>query len=132
MEIEKPFKCEKCGKSFIKFVVRVKDSASGKWKTKTVHTLKLAKDLESKFKTEAVEGKLFDKKKQGVIQFERYLESAKLNKKSWKDDLSRSSFNAMNQPQLHGSTADSTFPQRVEFLKDFVLKIVSENKNLCP
>ena len=82
-------KCEKCGMGFTRYVARVKDSASGKWKTKTVHTLKLAKDLESKFKTEAIEGKLFDKKKQGDIQFDRYLEYAKLNKKTWKDDLSR-------------------------------------------
>ncbi len=74
-------KCPECGKSFTKFVVKIKDFATGKWKTKTVQSLKLARDVESKFKTELVEGKLFDKKKIGDIQFERYLESAKLNKK---------------------------------------------------
>ena len=57
-------KCIICSKSFNKYVVMVKDSVSGKWKTKTVHSLKLAKDVESKFKTEILEGNVFDKKKQ--------------------------------------------------------------------
>ena len=82
-------KCEICNKNFTKFVVRVKDSASGKWKTKTVHSLKLAKDIEAKFKTEVLEGNLFDKKKSGEIDFEKYLEYAKIHKKSWKIDKCR-------------------------------------------
>ncbi len=82
-------KCIKCNKSFIKYVARVKDSVSGRWKTKTVPTLKLAKDVESKFKTEILEGNVFDKKKHGEIVFDRYLKYAKLHKKTWKMDQSR-------------------------------------------
>lgn len=81
--------CTKCNKSINKFVARVKDSVSGRWKTKTVATLKLAKDIESKFKTEILEGNVFDKKKTGVIDFEVYIEHAKVHKISWKSDLSR-------------------------------------------
>ncbi|MDD2463830.1 MAG: site-specific integrase [Desulfobulbus sp.] len=81
--------CEICGKSFTKYVVRVKDTDTGKWRTKTVPNLKLAKNIESKFKTESIEGKLFDKKQTGKIDFNLYLEHAKVHKKSWKDDYSR-------------------------------------------
>ncbi len=82
-------KCEKCGKSFTKFVVRVKNPISGKWKTKTVHNMKLAQEVEAKFKTEVLEGNLFNKKKTGEICFEHYLEYAKIHKKSWVSDKSR-------------------------------------------
>lgn len=82
-------KCVVCGKSFHKYIVKVKDSVSGKWRTKTVPTLKLAKDVEVKFKTEILEGNVFNKKKHGGICFKRYLEYAKLHKISWKDDESR-------------------------------------------
>lgn len=79
-------KCEKCNKQISKYVVKVQDSVTRRWKTKTVDNLKLAKDIESKFKTELIEGNLFDKKKIGYIDFDKYLAYVKLNKKSWKDD----------------------------------------------
>ncbi len=75
-------KCEKCGKSFHTYSVKVKDSVSGKWRTKTVPTLKLAKEVESKFKIEILEGNVFDKKKHGEIHFEKYLKYAELHKKT--------------------------------------------------
>lgn len=82
-------KCEICGKNFTKYVVRVKDSDSGKSKTKTVPTLKLAKEIEAKLKTELVEGKFFEIKQAGKVDFDKYLEYAKLHKKTWKIDLCR-------------------------------------------
>ncbi len=82
-------KCEKCGKSFTKFVVKVRNPISGKWKSKTVHNMKLAQEVEAKFKTEVLEGNLFNKKKTGEICFEHYLEYAKIHKKSWNSDKSR-------------------------------------------
>ncbi len=83
-------KCDLCGKSLTRYVVRVKDSSTGKWRSKTVYTYKTAKNLEVKFKTDAIEGRLFDKKKRyGQIDFDSYIEYAKIHKKSWKDDLTR-------------------------------------------
>ena len=82
-------KCTICNKVINKFVVRVRDNVYGKWRTKTLPSLKLAKEVELKFKTQVLEGDLFDKKKVGGISFEKYLEHAKLYKKSYKIDLSR-------------------------------------------
>lgn len=99
-------KCPECGKSFTKYVAKVKDAATGKWKTKTVQSLKLARDIESKFKTELVEGRLFDKKQSGSIDFDLYLEYAKVHKKSWKDDLSR--WNLHVQGRAHSTPSGVT------------------------
>ena len=74
-------KCEICGKPINKFVVRVRDNACGKWRTKTLPSLKLAKEVEVKFKTQVLEGEIFEKKKTGSIDFEKYLEYAKIQKK---------------------------------------------------
>nr|WP_321465686.1 hypothetical protein [uncultured Desulfobulbus sp.] len=93
-------KCEICGGSFTKFVVRVKDSRSGKSKSKTVPTLKLAKEIEAKFKTELVEGKFFEIKQSGKIDFDKYIEYAKLHKKTWKDDLCRWNIHVKNRDYL--------------------------------
>ena len=82
-------KCEKCNKKFTKFVVRVRDSLTKKWRTKTVPSLKMAREVEAKFKTELIEGQLFDRKQTGTIDFSKYLAYAKLHKKTWKMDESR-------------------------------------------
>ena len=79
-------KCCYCGKSFIKFIVRVKENNTGRWRTQTVTSLKLAKEVENKFKTESIENKLFDKKRDGVVSFTKYILYAKLHKKTWRDD----------------------------------------------
>jgi len=81
-------KCELCNKTLIKFVVKVQDPATRKWKTKTISNLKLAKETEIKFKTDLMEGNLFISKKIVGIDFEKYLEHAKFHKKNWKSDLS--------------------------------------------
>ncbi|MDR3666224.1 MAG: site-specific integrase [Ignavibacteriaceae bacterium] len=82
-------KCDICNKFLAKYVVKMQDPATGRWKTKTVPNLKLAKDIEAKFKTEAIEGKLLDKKEIGDISFDRFLEYAKLHRKTWKNDQGR-------------------------------------------
>ena len=78
-----------CSKLITKYVVRVRDNVYGKWRTKTLPSLKLAKEVELKFKTQVLEGDLFDKKKVGGICFNKYLEYAKIHKKSYKVDVSR-------------------------------------------
>jgi len=82
--------CTKCkSKLATKYIVKVKDSSTGKWSSKTLPTLKLAKEVETKLKSLNIEGKLFDKKRKGAISFESYLDFAKLHKKTWKEDESR-------------------------------------------
>lgn len=82
-------KCPLCGKNFTKFVVRIKDEVTGKCRSQTVTSFKLAKEIEGKFKTEKIEERLFDKKRKDTLSFEKYLCFAKLNKKSWRDDQLR-------------------------------------------
>ncbi len=82
-------KCVICGKNFTKFVVRVKDSVTGKVRTKTLYSFSQAKKVEAKFKADAIEGRFFDKKEIGFIDFEKYTESAKLHKKTWFTDYRR-------------------------------------------
>ena len=60
-------KCKICHKSFTKFVVRVKDSATGKSRTKTVPNLKLAKDVEAKFKTDQSNAVITKKERVQII-----------------------------------------------------------------
>lgn len=86
--------CVKC-KAILggKYSVRVKDMDTGKWKTKVVPSLRLAHDIEHKFKVGIIEGSLFPseltKSKRQTISFDVYLDFAKMTKKSWKDDQQR-------------------------------------------
>ena len=87
-------------------MIKIKNPHTGKWKSKTVNSLKQAKEVEAKMTTQLVEGNLFDKKRSGYIEFGLYLEHAKLDKKSWKQDLSR--WNSLvkdnNYQSRHGGT----------------------------
>lgn len=71
------------------FQVRVKDAATGKTRTKITPTLKLAKEVEAKFKVQQIEGQLFNKPQHREVSFERYLSHAKLHKKTWETDQFR-------------------------------------------
>jgi hypothetical protein len=82
-------KCDICNGRITKYVVKVQDPATRRWRTKTVLSLKLAKEVETKFKTELIEGQLFDRKQTGTIDFSKYLAYAKLHKKTWQMDESR-------------------------------------------
>ena len=72
--------------------VRVKDKTTGKWKSKTVPTLILARQFETKFKTEDIikeqAPSLVPLKDSPTVSeiWSAYLAWAKLNKKSWHDD----------------------------------------------
>ena len=68
------------------FHVKIKDPATGKWRTKISPTLKLAREIESKFKVQQIEGQFFNKPQNQVISFENYLNHAKLHKKTWLTD----------------------------------------------
>ena len=86
--------CTKCKTKLThaKYKVRVKDSY-GKTRSKTLPTLTLARQFETKFKTEALLGNeisttlvpLVDSPQVSAV-FASYLEWAKINKRSWKDD----------------------------------------------
>lgn len=82
--------CKGCNaKLETKYVVRIKDSKLGKWRTKTVASLRQAREVEAKFKVQQIEGVFFDKVKSDDFSFERYLGHSELTKKSWKGDRNR-------------------------------------------
>jgi len=85
-------KCIKCGFSLgDKFRVRIKDTASGKWISRTTPTLKAAREIETKFKLAVIEGDILPLKRKPspAIAFTAYLNHAKITKKTWKDDEQR-------------------------------------------
>jgi integrase len=84
----------KCGVSLsnAKYKVRIKDKTTGKWKSKTVPTLTLARQFETKYKTEDIireqAQSLVPLKESPTVSevWSAYLDWAKLNKRSWRDD----------------------------------------------
>jgi len=87
--------CMKCGKNLSRkreYIVVIK-MPNGKWiKRVCGSNLDVAKAIEAKIKTEIREGKFIDKKKPTPTLdevWEKYLEWAKVNKKSWKEDYYR-------------------------------------------
>lgn len=88
-----------CGNSLNKvFKVRVK-LPDGKWLTKQVDNLQLARKVESKFKTQKIEDDVFDIKRSPELQYawDKYLAYAKSNKITWRDDLTRWNFHVITQ-----------------------------------
>ena len=82
--------CKVCGDRLgTKYLVRIKDASTGKWRTKITPSLKLAKEVELKFKTLHIENQLFNKKQENQFNFEWYLKFARSYKKTWKDDRNR-------------------------------------------
>ena len=105
-----------------RFIVKVR-LPSGKWKTKTVESLSLAKKVEAKFKTEAVEESVFNIHKAPEIDFvwENYLKWAKLNKKSWQNDESLWTKHIAHH--LNGMKMDTITPRHIqEILSDMATK----------
>ena len=85
--------CMKCGKNLSRereYIVVIK-MPGGKWiKRVCGSNLDVAKAIEAKIKTEIREGKFIDKKKPAPTLdevWEKYLEWAKVNKKTWKHDF---------------------------------------------
>ncbi len=116
----------KCGNNLKgdakRFIVKVR-LPSGKWKTKTVETLSMAKKVEAKFKTEAVEESVFNIHKAPEIDFvwEHYLKWAKLNKKSWQND--ESLWTKHIAYLLSGMRMDKITPRHIqELLSDMATK----------
>lgn len=86
--------CRKCNHKFTpgnrKYRVTVK-LATGKRKSKIVDSLELAKKVEAKLKTEAIEHDVFNIHKTPALSdiWDKYLAWAKANKKTWKEDQDR-------------------------------------------
>ncbi len=83
----------KCGNNLKKnklFKVRVKQP-NGRWKSKQVGSLDLAKNVEAKFKTQSIEETVFDIHQAPLIDsvWKHYIKWAQLNKRSWFDDQIR-------------------------------------------
>ena len=108
-------KC-KCGnnlKTNKLFKVRIKGT-DGKWKSKQVNSLELAKKVEAKFKTESIEETVFNIHKAPVIDvvWEKYIRWASLNKRSWVDDRIRWELHI--SPHLKGMKMDRISPSHIQ------------------
>lgn len=117
-------KC-KCGNNLKRnqlFKVRIK-LPDGKWKSKQVHTLDLAKKVEAKFKTQSIEEDVFNIHIAPVIDtvWEKYILWARQNKRSWNADNVRWEFHVF--PHLTGMKMNRISPSHVqEVLNDMATK----------
>jgi hypothetical protein len=85
-------KCN-CGNNFKnnrKYRVRYK-MPNGKWKSRIVDTLDLARSLEGQYRTDKIKEKDFGIHKAPKIEdvWKKYIAWAKVNKRSWRDDKAR-------------------------------------------
>ncbi len=99
------------------FKVRVR-LLNGNWRSKTVSSLDLAKKIEAKFKTQAVEQNIFNIHKAPVIEtvWAEYIQWAKHHKSSWKDDQSR--WDLYIKDHLTGLKMDKITLQHVQAVLD--------------
>jgi integrase len=109
-------KCS-CGSTLSKFKVRVKTS-QGKWLTKQVPTLSLAKKVELKFQSQAILSDTLGIHKAPLLDdaWKKYLKHAKLNKQSWKADESRWLHRV--KPKLSGLRMDRVTPGMIQGIID--------------
>jgi len=122
----------KCGKSLKQnplFKVRIK-LPNGKWKSKQVNSLELAKKVEAKFKTQSVEQDVFNIHKAPMIDevWCQYLKWASLNKRSWIDDKIR--WDKHVSLHLKGMKMDKITPSIVQdILNDMATKKTPKGHN---
>ena len=127
-------KC-KCGNNFKRnklFKIRVK-GPDGKWKSKQVNTLELAKKVEAKFKTQSIEETVFDIHRAPVIDavWKKYIMWAKLNKRSWNDDQIRWKLHIFQH--LKGLKMNNISPSHVqEVLNDMATKETPKGGQYAP
>lgn len=110
----------KCGNNLKRdslFKVRIK-LPNGKWKSKQVNSLELAKKVEAKFKTQSVEQDVFNIHKSPIIDevWGQYLKWAKQNKRSWLDDEIR--WTKHISPHLKGTKMDKVTPHDIQVVLD--------------
>lgn len=106
-----------CGSTLSKFKVRVK-TAQGKWLTKQVPTLSLAKKVELKFMSQAILADTLGIHKAPLLDdaWKRFLKHAKLHKDSWKADESRWLHHV--KPKLSGLKMDKVTPGMIQSIID--------------
>jgi integrase len=109
-----------CGSGSFKYKVRVKLS-TGQWLTKQVPTLPLARKVEIKFKTQAIEGDVLGIHKAPLIDsaWDKYLKHVKVNKKSWSDDNTRWELHI--RPKLSGLKMDKVTSNQIQSIIDSMI-----------
>jgi integrase len=98
-----------------------------------VNSLDLAKKVEAKFKTQAVEEDVFDIHRAPVIDavWEKYIQWAKLNKRSWIDDRIRWKLHV--HPFIKGMNMDKITPSKIqEVLNDMATKETPKGGHYAP
>jgi integrase len=114
------------------FKVRIKHP-NGKWRSKQVTTLELAKKIEAKFRTESIESDIFNINKAYVIDvaWKRYLQWAKLNKRSWIDDKIR--WDRHISKYLKNKKMDRITPNNIQtILNDMAIKLTPQGNHYAP
>lgn len=112
----KTTKCSKCStplkESNTAYKIQVKLS-NGRFKTQQVDSLSLAKRIEAKFKVQSIENKVFDITTAPTLSYawDQYFTWAKLNKKTWADDLAR--WSSHIAPELGSRKMDSITPSNI-------------------
>ena len=125
----------KCGNNLKRhklFKVRIKLS-NGKWKSKQVNSLELAKKVEAKFKTESIEQDVFNINKAPIIGivWEKYIQWAKLNKRSWIDDKIRWKLHI--SPYLIDTRMNRISPSHIQnILNDMSIKKKPKGAHYAP
>jgi len=125
----------KCGNNLRRhklFKVRIK-LPNGKWKSKQTNSLELAKKVEAKFKTQVVEEDVFDIHAAPYIDhvWDKYLNWAKMNKRSWKADRVRWELHIYFH--IKGMKMDKITPSHVqEVLNDMATKKTPKGNHYAP
>ncbi len=125
----------KCGNNLKKhkvFRVRVRQHC-GKWRSKQVDSLELAKKVEAKFRTESVEESIFNIHRAPIINivWKKYIKWARLNKRSWRDDMIR--WDKHISLHLNNKKMDKVTPHDIQIiLNDMSIKKTSKGNPYAP
>lgn len=100
-----------------KYKVRVR-LPNGKWLSKQVDNLKLAQNVEAKFRTQRVELDVFDKHIVYKIDnvWKKYIRWAKVHKRSWHDDETRWTLHVAQH--VKNKPMNQITPQKIEAILD--------------
>jgi integrase len=105
--------CQSCGLTLRNYKVRV-HLEDGRWKSKQVKSLTLARSVEAQFQTDKIKGETLGVRKAPKLSlvWSDYIKWAKANKRTWKADLSR--WNHHIEPVIGSLKMNRISPKHVQ------------------
>lgn len=102
----------------------------GRWKTKQADSLDLARNVEAMFKVQAIEQSCLNIYAAPCVNdiWDRYLSWAKVNKRSWRDDLQR--WQKHIEPHLSDKAMDRITPSEIQEIVDGLRQTTKPNGEL--